>query len=555
MTMKKYSLTISLVLLLAPTPAFSFTLTKDFEGGTIGEYSISGNGLTHNQISSYYLFKLSGVKDQTITFKVIHKEKHIEDYSQYRGVISYDFINWRLADNPYESKTKLSDGSWEIIWKHTFSSDEVWVCSVYPWNNTIFQQFIDKHEDDENVVFEKLGMSPGKPEGGQNGHVVPRPYYLVTITDPRFPDKDKRVIWNLGEHQTETLGHLALYGMMRFLLSDDPIAVLARQKFILKAFPNMRPDAIAAGSKSGPYFRYSDDRENPTPEYAAYHKVLDDWYSSGQVIDMNIRHHSSMWNRSTLYVEYLVNEIEVNAAGLEFCENVINSAASYDEPKINWNIYKYRGAETTRRRIGYENQRYLLQDRIPSLLYEGRMTVGSGPDNAGTYENFVRLGEFFVRAAYQLYVLDGSGQSKSRFTGLKNGGFEKGLSAWSGPSAGYAITADAAAGAAALELKASGEIVQELPVDLGKTYQLSYRAKGLGEGVCEVKVEFVDWDRKVVSSYHAGQVNGTGSVYQQILSSDIVADTPIMVVKIKSLGGAVFIDKMLVSKLSDSKHP
>jgi hypothetical protein len=71
---------------------------------------------------------------------------------------------------------------------------------------------------------------------------------LVTITDWQVPDAEKKRAFIIGgTHGAETASIYGVEGMMKFLLSEDPLAQEMRQKVVWKFIPIHNVDAAAEG--------------------------------------------------------------------------------------------------------------------------------------------------------------------------------------------------------------------------------------------------------------------------------------------------------------------
>jgi hypothetical protein len=72
---------------------------------------------------------------------------------------------------------------------------------------------------------------------------------LVTITDPRFPSACKQSLLIVGRvHPGETVASLVIEGLMRFLCSSDPEAVVLRQRLEVIIVPMLNPDGVVLGN-------------------------------------------------------------------------------------------------------------------------------------------------------------------------------------------------------------------------------------------------------------------------------------------------------------------
>jgi hypothetical protein len=72
---------------------------------------------------------------------------------------------------------------------------------------------------------------------------------LVTISDLRFPSVTKQIMLIVGRvHPGEVVASLIIEGMLRYLSSSDPDAVIMRQRLEIRVVPMLNPDGVVMGN-------------------------------------------------------------------------------------------------------------------------------------------------------------------------------------------------------------------------------------------------------------------------------------------------------------------
>ena len=146
-----------------------------------------------------------------------------------RAVYSYDHKNWKFVttqraafdfDVPLEKERK-------VVYFATFT----------PYFHS---QMLESNKALGKSKYVRLS-SIGKSVRGRD---IP----LVTITDRRVPDSGKKRAFIIGgTHGAETASIYGVEGMMRFLLTEDPLAQEMRRKVVWKFVPIHNVDAAAEG--------------------------------------------------------------------------------------------------------------------------------------------------------------------------------------------------------------------------------------------------------------------------------------------------------------------
>jgi len=220
-------------------------LSADFENGTLGTVKEIGPdefyayAFAEDKPKSAFLwfhFRVDGCADREVTFH-LNPAPFSRDKTSGNGtrlpVMSYDGDTWVGIDNPSWNE----DGT-VLTFRQRFSRSPAWIASFFPYPPERVSRFIAAQS--ANPAFRAAVI--GKTREG-------RDLRLYTITDPATPDAGKRVmLFTTLQHDLETTGAMALEGLCRFLLSDDPRAAALRRAFVVHAVPQMDPDGIAQGN-------------------------------------------------------------------------------------------------------------------------------------------------------------------------------------------------------------------------------------------------------------------------------------------------------------------
>ena len=220
-------------------------LTADFENGVIGKVKEMGPdefyayAFPEDKPRSSFLwfhFRVEGCAGREVTFH-INPAPFGRDKTGGNGtrlpVMSYDQDTW----------SGIAGASWNedgtvLTFKQRFTASPAWIASFFPYPPDRVSRFIAAQR--ANPAFAASVI--GKTAQG-------RDLRLYTLTDPAVAEADKRILlFTTLQHDLETSGALALEGLCRFLLADDPRAAALRRGFVVYAVPMMDPDGIAQGN-------------------------------------------------------------------------------------------------------------------------------------------------------------------------------------------------------------------------------------------------------------------------------------------------------------------
>jgi hypothetical protein len=227
------------------------TITKDFEGGSLGRVERLGDNRFRchvegqsdergrNRQASWYYFRLDGVKGRDVTLTLTD---FVGEYNDKPGavpmtadtvpVFSDDDETWR-----HFPSMEWDDAKKEATLRFRPERDTIWVAHVPPYPPRRLRRLLDEVSRSPHVLDEVIGKS-----------VRGRDLHLVTVTNPDVPDGTKKTVWLIArQHAWEQGTSYVLDGALRFAASDRPRTRELRDRVVFKFVPTMDPDGCAAG--------------------------------------------------------------------------------------------------------------------------------------------------------------------------------------------------------------------------------------------------------------------------------------------------------------------
>jgi len=280
-------------------------IRTNFEGGNLGRVTVVSP--THlrcavqgqadhdgrNRQADWYYFELTNLPRDAVTIDLVELAGEYDyrapAYSVTKGtrpVYSYDGIHWTHFPD--------SQVAWDEKEPHlslTFTPERarMWIAHVPPYTNRDLEAMLAAFRSNPSLKREVIGRSVGG-----------RDLLLLTITNPKISDAQKKVIWLMfRQHAWEAGSSWAGDGAIRFLLSRDPRAAGIRDRIIIKILPIADPDGVAAGTIRYNRNGYDLNRNWDTldsdkmPEIAAQHKAVVDWVDAGHRVDAFLSLHNT----------------------------------------------------------------------------------------------------------------------------------------------------------------------------------------------------------------------------------------------------------------------
>ncbi len=297
-----------LLAVIALSPQFAagakpISIFSDFEGGALGK--IERISATHfrcgvkgesdqdgrNRQANWYYFRVDGGKGQSLVIDLVDLPGEY-NYRPNRGAVTGDTLPWYSEDNQNWRQIETAEYQAEaplLRIRLTPRANRIWIAHVPPYTNQHLQRLLREFNTHPSLRRQVVGKTAQR-----------RDILLLTITDERAPDSQKKVFWLMfRQHSWEAGSSWAGEGALRFLLSPDPVATEIRRTAIFKIFPCADPDGVARGgvrfNANGFDLNRNWDAVNETKmqEIAAQRKAILDWVDAGRRVDMFLTLHNT----------------------------------------------------------------------------------------------------------------------------------------------------------------------------------------------------------------------------------------------------------------------
>lgn len=291
-------------------PAFSqeaMTISWDFENGSLGSWeSVDERNilLTHAPDAGglWYYFRVDNVKGKTLTFIFENARKdYYDDISV--PAISYDQKQWFFCFNRTILPQKSDPNLIHYSFTHTFVKKRAWIAYAPPFTNTMLNREIMNIEAHPHADVLSLCDTAIEQQ------TLP----LVYITDPEN-ERPKKTILVLGREEAyESATSWFSLGIIRFLLSEDPLAASIRRRSHFFVVPIFDRDGVTAGKVIHPMPNGQEDifwSETWMETKYSFHEqrqmkhYLQTWKNKGNEVDLAFRVHSETWEANRVQPEH-----------------------------------------------------------------------------------------------------------------------------------------------------------------------------------------------------------------------------------------------------------
>ena len=258
----------------------------------------------------FFLFKVQGVAGKTVRFDLEETDstqkdhkwvslnpvysyaKDLDDPSAYvsdpppappRSTFGWNGV--RVPDTRGQQWHFVTD-AWEeggaFCWVQRFDQDFAYVAMRPPYTPMLGERLLEQAAASPYVKLWNIGKSK---EG--------RPLQVVQMGDGT-PGSEKTkpcICMYAREHTPQPDASWAIDGAMRWLLSADPSASEARQRFTFLLVPLLDPDGAARGQFYG--ITYSFIEGGKSPESLAYANWIETWVAQGNRLDLTFNLHNA----------------------------------------------------------------------------------------------------------------------------------------------------------------------------------------------------------------------------------------------------------------------
>ena len=237
----------------------------------------------------WFFFCMTGVKDKQITL-------NFQGTDPLRPVYSYDKVNYLRLDDSFDTY-RAKENRPRYLFSQRFVKDTVYIAYFIPYDYTYLQKRIGEWAQHACVQFEIIGYS-------HKGWPIP----MLTITDTRVPDAQKKRIWiHARIHPSESPASWHLDGMIDALVANTPQAVACRQAMIFYIVPFANPDGVIEGlSRSTATgvnieINWARPEKQTEPEVKVLKSVMEK-LTAERPFDMQLNMHSQASNNATYWV-------------------------------------------------------------------------------------------------------------------------------------------------------------------------------------------------------------------------------------------------------------
>jgi Zinc carboxypeptidase/Cytosolic carboxypeptidase N-terminal domain len=286
------------------------TIAWNFDGGNLARAERTGpesfrchlSGQVdqdgRNRQASWYFFRADHTKNRLLTLTLVDLAGEY-NYQPNNGAVtkntppfySEDRIHWK----PVEELT-YDELKHELAFSLRSASDQLWFAHVPPYTLENFNQLTEHLAGQPDVRIESVGKSV-------EGRDIP----LITIAEASGSAKERKVIWLMfRQHAWESGSSWTGDGLMRYVVSSDPVAQRIRRKTTLKILPMCDPDGVVHGGVRFNRYGYDLNRNwdvvDPIkmPEITAERRAIFDWVDKGNRIDFFLSLHNDEQNE---YIE------------------------------------------------------------------------------------------------------------------------------------------------------------------------------------------------------------------------------------------------------------
>ena len=390
------------------------SITDNFEGGRTGIFLSTDDTFAFRlEWGNQFYFRIDNAEGQTVSVRIygygpkrkvpLSVTTYQDDYTfdaQFQAMVNTDYQNPRwepLADAEYS----YSPDDESMLIRFTPRAESVYLAWASPYTMRNLNALIERWEDNSNFYLTPIGLS-----------IEGRPLYQITISDSEVADREKKVIWIIGnQHGYEMAAGPVCEGLAEALLAPGESAAELRKQFVYHLVPLVNPDAVARGG-----YRYNMhdvdlnrnwdnlklspwDSEISEPEVAAVKRAIEDWVDTGGGLDMFFDFHClTVLSKNLLMIMATPDSIPLKVA-----EQQERFVQDFFSKRYLWRISKN---SSTGGACGAISEMYAESTGVLSFTAEhclGRITPKGKPMVRAAPELWRALGADYVRTIKEYF--------------------------------------------------------------------------------------------------------------------------------------------------------
>jgi hypothetical protein len=294
-------------------------------------------------------------------------------------VISDDGKSWKNVEGgDYDDPKK------ELTLHLKPGGDSIWLAHIPPYVPSQLQRLLGELTKNANARVEVIGKTA-------RGREIP----MVTVTDFATPDEGKKVVWlQARQHAWEAGTSYVMEGALRFISSDDPVAVKLREETVFYFTPMVDLDGCASGGVRFNANGYDVNRHWPEVNLRGplLLRVMPEiWYTKKAIVEKNrekpidllLNLHNT---ETTEYVESQATD-EASRKTLGKLFDLLSEKTSFD-PARPLSIREQFGGTT--------NSLY-GEYKIPAALMEQRISAGKKMGHFPTAGDRLEFGKQLIQ--------------------------------------------------------------------------------------------------------------------------------------------------------------
>lgn len=289
-------------------PLSDVSIRWDFDNGSLSGWRVNESNEVELALSPdageiWYHFEINGVEGKQITFVIENARKDFFDGDSLPA-LSYDPDHWSYIKRRVIRPQPGQADQVRYEFTHTFALDRAWIAYAPPYTNRQLDRLIETIEPHPHTQILDICKTI----------ITQLPLPVIRITDPDAAISGKKNLIFLGrEESLESASSWICEGIVRFLLSEDPIAAAIKRRCVVYVVPIFDRDGVALGHAVHPIARGKKSvywtETWPETSYSFYEqrqikRFLQELGDREIEIDLSVRIHSGCWGEDHLRAEH-----------------------------------------------------------------------------------------------------------------------------------------------------------------------------------------------------------------------------------------------------------